>query len=350
MKFLKILLILLSCHFAAAAQSANNYFVVIGTFRMPDNAARFSTEASQNGFVAQYAMCPALGLYYVYILETKDHLQAYLLSNKMREETYLKNTWVFSGKLGTGSTSMTASDVRAARIKETEIKLAHLAVDKPVIKSESSSLAVKTPKAFYFRVISRFDSREVIGSLLLQETGDPSRCKFIKSGEVVYLDEPIGTQRSYNIVALLPGYKQSSIVFFYFNPPIETGPNKEVIITLTLEKAKSASFIEFSHVQFYEGTASLRAVSRNELDELSYLLKENPNCKIAIHGYSKETGSGLSLARAETVKTYLVQHGIDASRILTKGDEVQNTNDGTSINSDSVEVEFVKDVLETSFK
>ena len=344
MKFLKILFILLFWHFAAMTQSDSTYFVVIGTFRMPDNAARFSTEASQNGFVAKYAICPALGLYYVYVLETNDHLKAHLLSVKIKEETNFKNTWIYTGKLGIGNNTMTASDVRAARVKETEIKLAHIPLYKPVNKNESTVQAGKAPKAFYFKVVSRFDGSEVIGSLLLQETNDPSRYRVIKSGEVVYVEEPQNIQRSYNIVALLPGYKQNSVVFFYFNPPIETGPNKEEIITLTLEKAKSADFIEFSHVQFYENTYSLRSVSRNELDELSFLLKENPNSKIIIHGHSKVTANNLSLARAETVKTYLVKHGIEASRILTKGDEIdQSTIGGISMGkSDSVEVEFVK--------
>src|SRR5882672_5110077 len=81
LKILLVLLVLLSFQFTAIAQtqSNNTYFVVIGTFKMIDNAVRFTAEANRNGLVAQYAIRPAIGLYYVYVLETKDHVKAYNL-------------------------------------------------------------------------------------------------------------------------------------------------------------------------------------------------------------------------------------------------------------------------------
>ena len=357
MKHIKILLPLLFFHFSVIAQvqSDKTYFVVIGSFKIQDNAIRFTADANHNGFTAQYAICPSLGLYFVYVLETNDHIKAQELSVKMKEEPYLKDTWVYTGKLGGENNSMTASEVRAAHVNETQIKLNN----GPAPEKKSEAVYSSTKK-IYFRVISRFDDKEIIGTLLLKEPGEKSCFQSVKSGEVVFLNEPKGKKKSYDIIALMPGYKQSSIVFFYASPPIETGPNNEDIITLTMEKAKSPEFIEFNHVHFYRNTSTLRPISLNELDELANLLKENPKNKIVIHGYGKSnqdqepyrTDNGtrpkentspkdLALARAETVKAHLVLNGIEPSSIQTIGEENEDKN------HDGIEIEFVKNVTQS---
>ena len=53
-------------------------------------------------------------------------------------------------------------------------------------------------------------------------------------------------------------------------------------------------------------------------------MKAYPEMKIEIHGFTDSIGHrdyniGLSLARAEAVRDYLVNHGIDATRIVAKG-------------------------------
>jgi len=350
MKHIKILLPLLFFHFSAIAQveSDKTYFVVVGSFKIQNNAIRLTADANHNGFSAQYAICQSLGLYFVYVLETNDHIKAQELSFKMKEESYLKDAWVYTGKLGSENNSMTASEIRAAHVNKTQIKLNN----GPTPEKKSEALYSSTKK-IYFRVISRFDDKEIIGTLLLKEPGEKSCFQSVKSGEIVFVNKPKGKKKSYDIIALMPGYKQSSIVFFYDSPPIETGPDNEDIITLTMEKAKSPEYIEFNHVHFYRNTSTLRPVSLNELDELANLLKENPS-KIVIHGYGKSnqdqeyrtdndtkpkentSPKDLALARAETVKTHLALNGIEPSSIQTIGEENGDQN------HDGIEIEFVK--------
>ncbi len=68
----------------------------------------------------------------------------------------------------------------------------------------------------------------------------------------------------------------------------------------------------------------LKPASVLEMDRLVKLLNENPTLKIEIAGHTDNVGSDkdnqlLSENRAKAVVTYLVQHGIDAKRLSSKG-------------------------------
>lgn len=76
---------------------------------------------------------------------------------------------------------------------------------------------------------------------------------------------------------------------------------------------------------FYEtGSFELHPESRTELDRLAVMLKENPVMHIEIGGHTDNVGSymsnvTLSANRAESVVKYLIEAGIDPSRISFNG-------------------------------
>jgi outer membrane protein OmpA-like peptidoglycan-associated protein len=241
-------------------------------------------------------------------------------------------------------------------------------------KVDSSAIKKPKGKPYYFKVVRKEDGKEIFGNLQLQEAAGAKQFQIVKSGQIVYLEQPLNRRGAYTVVALLPGYRQSSLVFGYFNPPIATGPKNEEIITLTLDKARAGDYVDFNNVHFFKNTSIMRPVSQVELDELANLLKENLKYKIKIYGYcngtqdresytmgtstnffamdpktnKKETISSkdLSEARAENVKTYLVKQGVDASRIGTKGEGGKvplYLESGTMGQyNDRIEIEFVK--------
>jgi outer membrane protein OmpA-like peptidoglycan-associated protein len=256
-------------------------------------------------------------------------------------------------------------------------------VTKPPVKEAEKavapkvdSLAIKKPKGkpYYFRVVRKDDGKEIFGHLQLQEAAGAKQFQVIKSGEIIYLEQPLNKRAAYSIAALIPGYRQSSLVFGYFNPPIATGSKNEEIVTLTLEKARAGDYIDFNNVHFFKNTSMMRPISQTELDELVNLLKENLKYKIKIYGHcngaqdreaytigtstnffamdpktnKKETISSkeLSEARADNVKAYLVKQGVDPSRIGIKGEGGRvplYLESGTMGQyNDRIEIEFVK--------
>ena len=103
---------------------------------------------------------------------------------------------------------------------------------------------------------------------------------------------------------------------------------------------------------FKTNSAKLSDDAFGKLDLIVNYMKKYPAKKIIIKGYTDPRGSAqynlkLSQRRADAVKTYLVQHGIDASRIETKafGETHLLCTDMTATclqENRRVEIEFVK--------
>lgn len=84
-----------------------------------------------------------------------------------------------------------------------------------------------------------------------------------------------------------------------------------------------AKSITFKNVQFETNRSDLKKESFPELEQLLAFL-ENSNAAIEIAGFTDNVGSAelnqtLSLARAESIKTWLVSRGIEDSRLSTIG-------------------------------
>jgi lipid-binding SYLF domain-containing protein len=82
--------------------------------------------------------------------------------------------------------------------------------------------------------------------------------------------------------------------------------------------------VTLSNVHFKTGSAELTPDSEPALHEALATLKEHPDWKIRVEGFtdnqgSKEANLKLSSQRAEAVVNWLVEHGIDRSRLSAKG-------------------------------
>lgn len=73
-------------------------------------------------------------------------------------------------------------------------------------------------------------------------------------------------------------------------------------------------------VMFAQNKADLTPESKQVLDKQIAWLKENPNKKVIVKGYTDPTGSTarnmqLGMERAESVKAYFAANGIDLNRV-----------------------------------
>jgi OmpA-OmpF porin, OOP family len=82
--------------------------------------------------------------------------------------------------------------------------------------------------------------------------------------------------------------------------------------------------IDLQPITFQTGSAQLTAEGRSTLDTVAETLAANPTVNIEIQGHTDNFGvpsenQTLSQARAETVRTYLIDNGIDADRMTAVG-------------------------------
>ncbi len=98
----------------------------------------------------------------------------------------------------------------------------------------------------------------------------------------------------------------------------------EVSKDLMLVPIEVGETVKLNNVFFTAGTPTLKQESFPELDRLVTILKDNPSIFIQLEGHTDNFGDAevlqkLSEGRVETVKQYLVSHGIDAMRITGQG-------------------------------
>jgi len=92
------------------------------------------------------------------------------------------------------------------------------------------------------------------------------------------------------------------------------------IAAATIQKINKAA----GSIFYATGSAKLLATSSVALNSVAAILKENPDYKVEINGYTDNQGEAvknkvLSEARANAVKDYLVKNGIEEGRITADG-------------------------------
>ena len=106
--------------------------------------------------------------------------------------------------------------------------------------------------------------------------------------------------------------------------PTEAGPASNhgcpVIDVAVVQKVNKAA----GNIFFQVNSSKLLAKSYKSLKEVAQIMKENPSYKIDVNGYTSNTGSAeynqkLSESRANSVKQYLTQNGVDVNKISATG-------------------------------
>lgn len=106
--------------------------------------------------------------------------------------------------------------------------------------------------------------------------------------------------------------------------PTEAGPGSNygcpVIDVTVIEKINKAA----KNVFFETGSAKLLAKSNKSLQEIAAIMKANPSYKIAVDGYTDNTGGTelnqkLSESRANSVKQNLIDNGVNEGKVTATG-------------------------------
>ena len=145
----------------------------------------------------------------------------------------------------------------------------------------------------------------------------------------------INLSKKKNKVAETPSVPQQEVL------QQESTSSEEVNLKETVDKAetkvveqdiKESAKVTFPVIYFTFNSIDIQQNEETKLNDILKTLKENPNMKVTVTGWSDTKGSmavnkRISRQRAETVKTWLVKNGIEASRITAIGNGSDDTQD-----------------------
>ena len=186
----------------------------------------------------------------------------------------------------------------------------------------------------------------LIGKVKDSETGEPVLAKIdindISTGETMGTTASSDKDGSYRVK--LPAKKSYMIDlratgFLSETRRIDVPENwmkEDYNLNIELIKVKVGKKVVLNNILFETGKSILTSSSYKELDHLLNIMKENAMMKIEISGHTDKTGSEplnfkLSEARAKVVVDWLIQKGIDRSRMEFKGyGSLQPVSDNTT--------------------
>lgn len=181
---------------------------------------------------------------------------------------------------------------------------------KPVFANVISGVVVdsKTSNPLLSRIIC---SDASTGKVIFQSATDDKGSYYIslKSGI------------KYRILAQFPGYMPESK---YLDLSVSGKSHKEFQMNFALKKIYRDSVIVFDNLLFDRAGYNILPESYSELDDFAELLTQNSAMRVCIEGHTDSNGKNddlllLSIRRAQIVKKYLTDKGIDGSRIICKG-------------------------------
>jgi outer membrane protein OmpA-like peptidoglycan-associated protein len=388
-------LVLLS---ASAFAQQNAYYVVIGVFKVEENAQRFMEYAHTVNVPATYALNPVHNLYYVYVRSTANKGSAYDILKRMQEEGFIE-AWVFKGGLGqvaqdnTDHTELADAEKPVTTLPEpapltengtppvdepdTPTQHVQIAVTEQATTSTVPEKAKPAGKPFVFKLLNGSTGREVTGQVHLLESDRTNKYQGFNGNEMVYLTAPANKGGRWYMTCQVIGFQPVRTSFVYataektFGAPASA--EGEVVIPFELTRVRKGDYIEMDSVKFFENSNIFTPESARELNELVAMMAEDPGYRIRLHGHTNgeqereivSRGEGqdffgldaannrtsgnakqLSTLKAESVRDYLVSKGIDGSRISVRGEggtqPIFDPRGSAAANNDRVEVEITK--------
>lgn len=171
-------------------------------------------------------------------------------------------------------------------------------------------------------VTERSRNIKVVGKILNGETNQPT------NGVVHFETENIHANSMYGIFTAKLSKGKNTVMRIEAKGfiPIDTvlDIKDNMALSFKMRPFKAGSKFKLKNIHFEQSKAEITSDSQKSLDRLVKLLIDNPTLNIEVGGHTDIIGDPilnmrLSRSRADVVKDYLVKHGIDESRLASKG-------------------------------
>ena len=331
-------------------------YLIVGVFQIPENAIQYTKSIKVKGKTPRVARYRGNGMYYVFAYATKENLDfAREKRAELRSTSQFYDAWIlYIGiKLEDLLKEENTPDILALE-QPKEIKVAE------INQLETEEFIPPPPVAqdqnlynFKFSVTNATTLKEVPGYVTIIDASRNKAMKSVSTNQIHPLEAP--KTQSKEIIALCDifGFVKEQVKFKIDDPTSSEDKNSIIesggITTIKFELArhKVGEVLTMYHVYFYNNAAVMKPESKFELNSLLSMLKENDKLQIKIHGHTNGNAAGkivslrtddhnfyevtsnniegsgsakeLSKERAFTIARWLIDKGIDGSRMDVKG-------------------------------
>ena len=337
---------------------AQHYFVVVGAFAAEESANEFKGYVPVQITDTMYTGSENESLLHFYLLKTSDKETA--IAKTLQLKKAIESTGVNeTAKASPEETSSASASAPSGNAN------AGLVPPKPVGK--------------YFKFKIESPEGDVLpGKVHHVDYAEGRDLGSYNTNTFVDLLRPGHTNEPMAVVCGLFGYKEIHKFIDYANP---SATDREAyvdaqgvwVIPYKLERVETGDVSPMYNVSFYKDAAIMRKSSQVDLDELVRMMQTNPYYEITIHahcngknkreiialgpdknyfdvaGSVELTGSArdLTTLRAEAIRSYLIDHGIDSKRAQIfswGGSDMLVRADSPHANvNDRIEIEFTRD-------
>ncbi len=322
------------------------YYVVIGAFSVQKNAAKFTRQAPRYDLSAKFEMNYNRNLYYVYVMVTVDRTQAInqALTLRARPDSVYSDAWVYHGSL---KKSVQGEIIKGRDLDPAAEQAKTIAAANPQQNAELPAEVKENTRPFIFKISRLDDNVDVAGDVLVVDVDLVKKIGTYDGNKTVYVPEPKGKSGQITMTATVFGYRRIQHNLNYRNPASDSVEMRDstLVVPFQLVRLQKGDVAIMYDVYFFRDAAIMRPESRFEVGSLLEMMKENPKYKIKIHGHTNGKASGkiitlkegeenyfsvngtkegfgsakkLSKERAQLLKTYLINNGIDEKRMVIK--------------------------------
>lgn len=340
-------------------EMSDGYYVVVGVFAIEENADHFSTSLKEQGLPSKHGYSSESKLHYVYLLKSPGYTESKKKADEIRKADTFALAWVkqvgfFSNQSVANPLPLVVTDqpVKSAPVTSDSSKKEEIVVAKKEVKETTPSAppSLATTEIF-LSLFNEANNRVVEGKVQFMDADRVRLISEISGNQYLQLPDPKNSSGNVVLICDAFGYKRIQHTMNYANPVtdstrvfIEEMPDL-LIINFALTRYVKGDIHTLYNVFFYNDAAVMMPSSKFELNELLVMMKENVQCKIVLHGHTNGSYHGkiikagptnnlfsisgdikeargsskeLAFARAEVIKTFLVNNGIESSRIEIK--------------------------------
>jgi outer membrane protein OmpA-like peptidoglycan-associated protein len=202
----------------------------------------------------------------------------------------------------------------------------------------------------FLSLYNQRNNRIVDGMVKVVDTDRSKLLKEVKGNEYLILPDPKSTSGQLSLICEAFGYRKVQQEINYPVPLADTVKDfvdlmgTTIVVNFDLIRYRVGDVTTLYHVYFYNDAALMLPESKYELNSLLQMMKENPNYRIRLHGHTNGNYHGriitmgdnknyfsldgsknsvgsakdLSYDRAEIIRDYLGDNGVDPSRVEVK--------------------------------